>query len=198
MCLCVSLWTTRGWRPPQFNSEFSSEKWWERKTSRLPIGADCNFFRGKLAVKLPGGRISDVWLFTLQPYSICVFLARLFYGLWGRGPCKPLIFWIFAPCFQKNAIVSFFDLESYLYIYICSQRDAFDMRIFRYCNKASKKAILPSFHLSMQQSTEMAMSSASGEQVEAAMFLRCKALSQHLFVVKFMWAVNKTLVLCCV
>ena len=122
MCLCVSLWTTRGWRPPQFNSEFSSEKWWERKTSRLPIGADCNFFRGKLAVKLPGGRISDVWLFTLQPYSICVFLARLFYGLWGRGPCKPLIFWIFAPCFQKNAIVSFFDLESYLYIYMQPKR----------------------------------------------------------------------------
>ena len=116
----------------------------------------------------------------------------------GEGRASLWYFESLHHAFKKMQLL-FSLIWNHIYIYyICSQRDAFDMRIFRYCNKASKKAILPSFHLSMQQSTEMAMSSASGEQVEAAMFLRCKALSQHLFMVKFMWAVSKTLVLCCV
>ena len=41
-----------GWKfiPSKFNSEFTLEKWWERKTIRRPIGFR-QLFKGKLAVK---------------------------------------------------------------------------------------------------------------------------------------------------
>ena len=71
---------------PKFNSEFTPEKWWERKTIRLAIGFR-SLFRGKLAVKLREGP----WHFSISFIStkngcglvLGFFFLHFFFGLWA-------------------------------------------------------------------------------------------------------------------
>ena len=101
-----------GWKfiPPKFNSEFTLEKWWERKTIRLPIGFR-QLFKGKLAVKR-GYRvylhIESCWIF----HPVFVWFDAFLYGLsWQSTPKKTpksITSWWFQPIWKISVKMEIF------------------------------------------------------------------------------------------